>query len=425
MSNKQKYIHNETTVDAEAETIDRLAVSSRRWLVEDALPLWWSKGFDWQHGTWNESLDLEGVSTAENRRARVQGRQTFTFASLRGMGISGPWDVVVHAAFAGINSHYCDDGGLMRSLLSDKGRIVDSRNKLYDQTFLLLALAKGRHIWHEAEAWALELLASIKQQFHCENGIGFVENCDCHPYQSNAHMHLFEAALEWIEACREDGISSKVWIDLAAEIFTLAQLRFIDKRRFLREFFDSNWRPARGKAGTIVEPGHQFEWAWLLARWSRLTNCRMSLELAESLFLAGARGVDYSRGVAVNTLNDDLGKVTSDARLWPQTEWLKASLILFEESEEFMRNFYLRHVMQAHSALSRYLATPKAGLWYDKLDANEEFASTPVPASSMYHIVVAIAQLLETNRLTQLKNGKYPFGSANQLQRQPIEQMFL
>ena len=38
----------------------------------------------------------------------------------------------------------------------------------------------------------------------------------------------------------------------------------------VREFFDGDWLPAAGIAGRIAEPGHCYEWAFLLDRWAKL-----------------------------------------------------------------------------------------------------------------------------------------------------------
>ncbi|MEP1209951.1 MAG: AGE family epimerase/isomerase [Rhizobiaceae bacterium] len=388
----------------ESEAIGLLAISARNWLADQALPLWWREGFDWQVGTWRESLDLQGKPTNENRRARVQGRQTFVFSILKEMGIEGPWDVLVQAGFEGIVNHYCDNEGLLKTVLSDAALPVDSATKLYDQTFVLLALASARHDLPTAHVWAQLLLSKIKDKFHILDGVGYAENCAQHPFQSNAHMHLFEAALAWAEACRADGVSGEVWEQLAAEIVDLAQQKFIDKEGgFLREFFNARWQPMEGEDGRIVEPGHQFEWAWLFVRWSQFTGNRAYFSLAESLFRAGSKGINSNSGVAVNTLNEQLIRVTDDARLWPQTEWLKAALVLFQHSRGFMRTYYLGQVDAAFTALNRYLDTPKPGLWYDRLRADGRFDHTPAPASSMYHIVVAVWQLLETSNMLAIK----------------------
>jgi len=92
---------------------------------------------------------------------------------------------------------------------------------------------------------------------------GFREAGD-RPFQANAQMHLFEAALAW-EAAGGDG----GWTILADELAELAMGRFIDPATgALSEFFDADWRRLSGEAG-LIEPGHQFEWAWLLDGWGR------------------------------------------------------------------------------------------------------------------------------------------------------------
>ena len=91
------------------------------------------------------------------------------------------------------------------------------------------------------------------------------------PLQSNPHMHLFEAALAGCEVCSD----SSLWKPLSDEIAELALTSSsISKTGALREFFDEHWNPAAGRPGRIVEPGHQFEWAWLLLRWGGAKNAR-------------------------------------------------------------------------------------------------------------------------------------------------------
>jgi mannose/cellobiose epimerase-like protein (N-acyl-D-glucosamine 2-epimerase family) len=60
---------------------------------------------------------------------------------------------------------------------------------------------------------------------------------------------------------------------MADEIAELALSKFIDpKSGGLREYYDGDWNAAPGVDGRIVEPGHQFEWAWLLLRWGQLAG---------------------------------------------------------------------------------------------------------------------------------------------------------
>lgn len=110
---------------------------------------------------------------------------------------------------------------------------------------------------------------------------GLVE-AGSHPYQSNAHMHLLEATLAWEEAGGD-----KAWTDLADRIVELALARFIDPGAcLLREFVSEDRSPAPGLDGSLVEPGHQFEWSWLLARHGRSRADAASFEAAWRLFEA-------------------------------------------------------------------------------------------------------------------------------------------
>ena len=208
-----------------------------------------------------------------------------------------------------------------------------------------------------------------------------------HPFQANAHMHLLEAALAW-EALDPNGD----WAAMSDAIISLASAKFIDDRGgFLREFFEEDWRPAAGEAGRLVEPGHQFEWAWLLTRWARLRGDSRGLDTARRLFACGEIGLDPKRGVAIDELDETLRPRSTRARLWPQTEWLKASLILAEEAEGDERVRLIDSSARALRALDLYLEPH--GLWRDKLGADGQFVKEPAPASSLYHIGAAAGQL--------------------------------
>jgi mannose/cellobiose epimerase-like protein (N-acyl-D-glucosamine 2-epimerase family) len=211
-----------------------------------------------------------------------------------------------------------------------------------------------------------------------------------HSWQSNAHMHLFEACMAW-EAIDAEG----PWSEMADEVAGLAKDHFIDgSGGFLREFFDESWRPATGDDGRLVEPGHQFEWAWLLTRWGRSRGEPWAHEAARRLYQTGRKGVDEARGVAVDALNDDLTLRSHQARLWPQTERLKAALILAEEAEGGARAALLDDSRKALTGLQQYLEP--SGLWRDRLLADGSFVDEPSPASSLYHIAVAWEQVRAT-----------------------------
>ena len=103
------------------------------------------------------------------------------------------------------------------------------------------------------------------------------------------------------------------------------------------------------------------------------------------MFEAGCEGVDPVRGCAVNALWDDFAMRDDLARLWPQTEHLKAALILGDASQALM----------AANCLRTYLETPALGAWRDKLRADGTFIEESAPATSLYHILCACQLLFE------------------------------
>jgi mannose-6-phosphate isomerase len=200
-------------------------------------------------------------------------------------------------------------------------------------------------------------------------------------------MHLFEAALAWMA---HD--PSPIWSDLAERIADLAMTRFVDASTgALREMFDDGWAPAAGADGRVVEPGHQFEWSGLLHRWGRLTGTAAATAIANRLYEIGIdHGLDPERDVAIGALDDTLAPLDPSARLWPQTERIKAALVAAEFAP-WDRERRLSEAVDGIVGLKRYLLPN--GTWRDRLNADGNFVEQPAPASSLYHIVGAIAEV--------------------------------
>lgn len=256
---------------------------------------------------------------------------------------------------------------------------------VYDQAFYLLALATA------LKAGALDRSAAVSrgaavcaalETRSAQNG-AFHEAGDF-PFQSNAHMHLLEAALAW-----EEVSDDPEWAALADRVANLARTIFIDPATGrLGELLDQTWKL---EGGERVEPGHQFEWAWLLARHARLRADEEQMEVARRLYVSGRDGISQRHDVAIDALNGDGSVRVSQARLWPQTEWLKAALIMAGEAAEPARTAYMNDASAALRALWLYL-TPD-GLWRDKKLPNGSFVDEEAPASSLYHVVSAFSEL--------------------------------
>ena len=386
---EQINIRSPRHMDFPKATLEPLATASLRfaeWLRLRALPAWSTLGLAGS-GLFQEALTLEGRVASRPHRARVQARQIIVYAEAGRLGWSGPWQRIVTEGLTRLDTCYLRDDGLSRSLVSARGESLDDTARLYDQAFVLLALATAHSGEVEAastEVAAVRLRDTLLAQA-LPNG-GFREAGD-HPYQANAHMHLLEACLAWEAAGGDAG-----WTTLADRLVALAFSAFIDPEGgFLREFFRADWTPAEGEDGTLVEPGHQFEWAWLLIRYGRSRSDARALDAATRLYAAGRRGVAGRPPIAIDALNADGSVRSRQGRLWPQTEWLKAALILAETASENDRAALLEDASSALQALWLYL-TPD-GLWHDKHLPGGGFVDEPAPASSLYHIMAGFQQL--------------------------------
>jgi mannose-6-phosphate isomerase len=358
-----------------------------RWLLNEAYPLWSTRGIDVARGGFHESLSLTGEPLDEPRRARVQPRQIFAFSQAPRLGWGGD---SAHAMTHGLTyllSCYRRPDGLFRTLVSPDGVPRDHRAVLYDQAFALLAFAVASPLLgmtFDLRGEGERLRVAVNRRFRRRAGGFSSRTPHSAPLQSNPHMHLLEAALAWSQASGES-----VWRELADEIVHLALTHFIDPvTGALRESFDDSWAPVPSREGRFVEPGHQFEWAWLLMSWKGSESeaaCQAAMRLME---LGERYGVQ--RGIAVNALLDDFSVHDAAARLWPQTERLRAAALaarLFGETR------YWRMASEAAVGLMKYLSAPVPGLWHDQISRSGELMDGPVPAGNLYHIVGAILEL--------------------------------
>jgi mannose-1-phosphate guanylyltransferase/mannose-6-phosphate isomerase len=345
------------------------------WLGGAALPLWATAGVDPASGGFREALTWAGAPHDPRRRARVSARQAFVFANAAAEGLIGPWAMVARDGWAWFAARARRGDGLYAAGLTTAGEVADPTPHLYEHAFILLALAA---LGEASEARAV--LAGLEALRHPAGGF---REAGEQPFQANAHMHLFEAALAWEAA---DG--GAAWGALADEVAALALDRFIAPATgALREFYDAEWRALDGD-DALVEPGHQFEWAWLLERWGRARGHDGARAAARRLFAVGRGASDPARGVVCNALRSDLGVRDAGARLWPQTEHLKAALILGETGA----------ALEAANGLVAYLETPQAGAWRERMAADGSFLEEPSPATSLYHLYLAIRELAQGSR---------------------------
>jgi mannose-6-phosphate isomerase len=377
------------TADDPRATLARCREQLLRWLIECAYPRWAAHGID-ASGGFVEALAQDGTSLARPRRARVHPRQVYAFALAPRFGWHRDVPVIIERGWHWFEQRYRRTDGLYRAVVADDGTPVEERALLYDQAFALLGLEGCARVLGSArgfEARALELRALIEERFATGDG-AFRPSKDATHLESNPHMHLLEACLAWSQAGEDPGWSHWVrrLVSVALERFRRAGTGAIGER------FDLDGRAICDLGEGLIEPGHQFEWAWLLMR-SRTLHAGPLLATAEHLCaLAEQRGL--RNGLVVNALHDDLSVHDANARLWPQTERLKAALLLARLTQDPLHE---AHAAEAASSLLRYLATPVPGLWFDVCLPSGTVLHAPATASTLYHLVGALAELKLTS----------------------------
>ena len=310
----------------------------------------------------------------------MQPRQIYAISRATSFGWHGDVAPVVRNGLDYLDARYRHDDGLDRTLIAADGSILDDHALLYDQAFVLLgfaAAAEALDARSEMEGRALALRSRIEQTWRSSDG-GFSSGEGVPDRrESNPHMHLLEACLAWSEI----GIDPD-WANWAETIAEIGMSRFINPRSgTVMEVLTNRWLPVEGLDGRRVEPGHMFEWAWLLLRLSkrgggpsRLTALRL-IDVAESTCV--------HRGVAVNALLDDVTAHDPNARLWPQTERLKAALLAKEVTGE---GRYIDMAASAAGSLIPFLETATPGVWFDEMAPDGTLKAGVVPASTFYHL---------------------------------------
>ncbi len=376
----------------QTEMTDVRALNARfqSWLHHSALPLWSSKGPDHEYGGFFETIGLNGEPCLDNKRVRVTARQIYCFAMAAQMNWAGDVTPLMTHGWAFLNGIGARGDGSIKHILAREGAIVNAGPDLYDQAFVLLAHAECLRISGDEQHIdkARYLLGWIRSHLaHSE--AGFYDHPDnSHTLRSNPHMHLLESALAWI-SLDPDG----PWWELAEEIVGLCRRRFVrPSDGVLQEFFNADWS-SRSDDQALIEPGHHYEWAWLLMRWQAAGGAPCDDIYRRFYNIGEDYGFCTRRHVAVDVLTNDLNWLDGQARLWPQTERLKASLALAFLSNGQERKVFTSKALESALALWGYLEGLLPGLWRDKMHKDGQFVTEPAPASTFYHIICALAEL--------------------------------
>jgi mannose/cellobiose epimerase-like protein (N-acyl-D-glucosamine 2-epimerase family) len=361
----------------------------RDWAVQQALPLWASTGFDREHRRFEERLTLRGERIVDVPiRLMVQARQIYCYGLAAQRGWHEGALPLVEAAFQSmIRDYHRRDGadGWVFSVHRD-GAVADGKRDLYAHAFVLLAVASYVRATkrHEALEVADETLAYLDRDLRAPAGgyLDAVPPADALRRQ-NPHMHVLEGLLSLWAASGEAR-----YLRRAQTIVELFRSRFFQPDHgILAEYFDVHLKPAPGVTGTICEPGHHYEWVWLLRWFERATGQGLQ-PFATALYVHADRYGYDGDGLIVDELRADGTVQLASHRAWPMTEAIKASVA---EAALGRAGAADRAAELAGRLMDRFLLP--IGGWMDRLDAAGRPAVDFMPASTLYHVLCAVDEL--------------------------------
>lgn len=358
-------------------------MKATQWLKNDVLPLWLSKGIDASNGGFIEALSFADGSPLDlPRRAMVQARQIYSLRTACDLGLiekKRTQDIIARATEFLLNHYSLPSGAFIHSV-SPKGLPENRTPDLYGQAFALFGLAHSYAMnpVPELEERAKALVKYLNAERSLPQG-GFTELSSAGVmYEANPLMHLFEAAIAWMTVSQDP-----VWRNLAEPILDLCLTKFIDaKTGGLSEHFDGLWTPVQQERGSVLEPGHHYEWSWLMSKYEKLTGVDLGRVRGKLFELSEKFGVCPERKVVYDELWSDFSPKTKSSRFWTQCERIKcaADRGAFPEATEAME------------ALTLFFETPVKGLWLDRMAEDKSFKGENAKASSLYHIIGAIAE---------------------------------
>lgn len=371
------------------------------WLLNQALPYWGTVGGDgldkpFQWGA-HEQLKMDGSPDFPGyKRLRVQARQLYSFTQGALLGWT-PGNYITEQIYQFMQNAQLSEGHWAKSLTRE-GQILDSSSDLYDIAFIIFSLS-----------WYARLSNDPRPIQQARQTLQWIENFMSYPQggyknivplvtgyrQQNPHMHLLEAILALYETT-----GAEQDLIIAHKLIHLFKAHFFNHQAgVLEEYFVENWSSVPHPMPTEVEPGHQYEWIWLLCEYERLTGISHKDEMQRMYRFNERYAVDQVTGLVADKVQTDGTLVNKSARLWVQTEGIRASSLMHDEKS-------YQHLSKIiDNLLRRYFKNCPNGTWQDQLTHCYHYNNTKIPTSSFYHIVSGYMQLHHTMQLSTLSTA--------------------
>ncbi len=360
-----------------------------RWLTEIGLPLWAKIGVDHVHGGFHEVLGFDEKSLNKPKRLRTMARQTWCFAQAAKHNWCEGADALVHHGLDWLDAA-ANAEVPFASVASVDGKPENTRMDAYDQSFVLLAAAAALDAGFERARPLGELvLQTFSEKFFDADNNAWFETSEGASLErrANPHMHLLEAFLAWQEVTGSK--EAQTYADGIVELF---RTKFFDRDNWaVIEVLGPNFEPLASDKGELTEPGHHFEWAWLLGEHARQRG-QAHADEARKVYATGvSQGLSRKTNLGWASITRDGVPIDRHHRSWPQAEALKAAIILDRTGKQELAGEIEARVDRL---FAWHLDNAPEGLWVDRIDEHGVATATDVPASILYHIVGAFQAYL-------------------------------
>ncbi|OLF56287.1 AGE family epimerase/isomerase [Pseudomonas chlororaphis] len=346
------------------------------------VPLWQGPGWNPELALPFEALDADNAPLAPQRyRAMACARQLYLFSSLIGDARTPLAAERAATLFRSLQRHFHDaeHGGWFYSI-DAQGAPLDRRKDLYTHAFIIFACA---HYWARVREPLVEsvLNAALKvvtERFASDDGLYEAvlaedwSSLASGPLQ-NPLMHLAEAFLATL-AVRDDAAVRHSLLDLCDAL----QQRFVEPRHGVM------MEKPLGAVDNWFEPGHQFEWFFLLQSSSLLRSSPLHASLEQAFAHAEQVGVDSRSGAVSAMLDIDGGVLDATQRIWAQAEYLRALTLRPDSAARLQRQL---------QGLQQHFLHAKG--WNECLDANGVLSRRDMPSTTPYHLATCYLGLAE------------------------------
>lgn len=341
------------------------------------VPIWRGPGY-------NQALQLpyEAVGTDDHAplpvlryRAMACARQLFVFSQAGDAAHAGQLFQAMCRYF-----HDAKHGGWIYSV-DAKGAPLDTTKDLYTHAFVIFACAHYAAATGDRDALRVidETASLVQARFAASDSLLHAAlDADFSaprtgPLQ-NPLMHLTEAYLAAYETTGEPGYES-----------ALGQLAGAVARHFVHAPTGSIAELPIGSADNRLEPGHQFEWFYLVKRAGPVAAASgLEGDLSRAFDFARQHGIDPATGGVCAALDETGAVKDATQRIWAQTEYLRA--LATRGRPEDME----RLALQIPRFQARFL---HARGWHECLTPTGDVARADMPSTTPYHLATAYASL--------------------------------